>query len=93
MSEIVNKLKQKFDSRDVDSLPFPIEELNKFEEKLREEYNSITSEYRILFKQIGTEINKSIEHKRRTCSHNYIRECEYHNDRYFICDKCGHEKY
>jgi len=69
------------------------DELLKCEERLTDEYNEITKEYRILFDKLKTQLQKNKEEIIRNCDHEYIRYSEYHNDRYFICDKCGHEKY
>lgn len=70
-----------------------IEELNILEERLREEYNNITEEYRTLFHKIKGETKKKKREIIMKCDHNYIRYSEYHNERYFVCDKCGNEKY
>lgn len=70
-----------------------LEKIMEYEEKLTEEYNTITEKYRILFRKLNTERKTKKQQIIDNCSHNYIRYSEYHNDRYFICDKCGHEKY
>lgn len=73
--------------------PLTIEELRDLEAKLIEEYSNVTKEYRCLFHKIKNETDKKRQEKIMNCEHNYIRYSEYHNERYFICDKCGHEKY
>ena len=69
------------------------DEILKCEKKLIDEYNNITEDYRILFNKIKIQIKKNKDQIITKCDHNYIRYSEYHNDRYFICNKCGHEKY
>ena len=70
-----------------------IEKLLEYDSKLIEEYNTITQDYRRLFKIIDLKIKKKKQEIINNCQHNYIRYSEYHNERYFICDKCGNEKY
>tara|TARA_Y100000389_G_C17431952_1_gene503206 strand:+ start:614 stop:880 length:267 start_codon:yes stop_codon:yes gene_type:complete len=69
------------------------DDLLKCEKNLTNEYNNVTKEYRILFDKLKTQIKQNKEELIQKCDHEYIRYSEYHNDRYFICDKCGHEKY
>lgn len=70
-----------------------LNELYNYESKLTKEYNCITQEYRTLFKRLSYEKKRIKQNIIDNCTHNYIRYSEYHNDRYFICDKCGNEKY
>ena len=70
-----------------------IDELLNYEKKLCNEYNIITQEYRELFKKIKIKIKKNREDTIKNCNHKYRRYSEYHNDHYFVCDICGHEKY
>tara|TARA_A100001015_G_C14808662_1_gene639947 strand:+ start:166 stop:432 length:267 start_codon:yes stop_codon:yes gene_type:complete len=88
MSELISKIYFILDNYKKDT-----KELLKCEENLRNEYNEITKEYRILFDQIKVQVQKNNKEIMQNCEHQYIRHSEYHNDRYFICDKCGHEKY
>lgn len=69
-----------------------LEKIIEYEQKLTEEYNAITEKYRILFHKIKVERQNKKQQIINNCSHKYVRYSEYHNDRYFICDKCGHEK-
>ena len=69
-----------------------IEEIDKIESILIDEYNKLTQPYREKFSKL-TNLRKSIIKKKiDNCVHDYERFCEYHNDRYYICRKCGHEK-
>jgi hypothetical protein len=70
-----------------------IDELVRLEGRLTEEYNRITEDYRMLFGRIETDKLKKRQQLVKNCQHNYIRYSEYHNDRYFICSICGHERY
>ncbi len=69
------------------------EKLDLLEDMLIEEYNKITSPYRIKFKYISELKKQNYKSKIQNCVHEYVRYNEYHNDRYFQCKKCGHEKY
>ena len=89
MSELVKKINNSIDSKICNR---DLNELDKHESSLIEEYNRITEEYRVLFKRISCEKKRITQNIIDNCSHNYIRYSEYHNERYFICEKCGHEK-
>ena len=69
-----------------------IEDLTCLEDKLTQEYDNITEGYRCLFRRLKNEINKKTQESILICNHDYIRYAGYHNERYFVCDKCGHEK-
>ena len=88
MSDLIKKINSSLNATNLTT-----EELKSFEEKLTEEYNNITEEYRCLFHRLKNEVNKKTKEKIMNCEHDYIRYSEYHNERYFICNKCGHEKY
>lgn len=88
MSDLIKKINSSLNATNL-----TIEELASFEEKLTEEYNNITEEYRCLFHKIKKETHNRRQEQIMNCVHKYIRYSEYHNESYFICDKCGHEKY
>tara|TARA_Y100000389_G_scaffold95236_1_gene91905 strand:- start:15081 stop:15332 length:252 start_codon:yes stop_codon:yes gene_type:complete len=69
-----------------------IQDVTKIELLLSEEYNNLTAPYRKRF-SILSNLKKEL-HKRMidNCEHDYERFSEYHNDRYYICKNCGHEK-
>ena len=69
-----------------------IQDIENIELLLSEEYNNLTAPYRKRF-SILSDLKKKL-HKRMidNCEHDYERFSEYHNDRYYICKKCGHEK-
>lgn len=68
-----------------------IEELIIKESQLINEYNKITYPYRKIMTDMSDIITEKKREKIKNCKHRYIRYCEYHNDRYKICDLCGHE--
>ena len=68
-----------------------IEELTIKEEQLIDEYNKITYPYRKIMSDISEIISEKKKEKIKNCKHKYIRYCEYHNERYKICELCGHE--
>lgn len=70
-----------------------LEKVEECEKKLADEYNTITEKYRILFDKLACIRQRKAQEIIDSCSHNYTRYSEYHNERYFICNKCGHEKY
>jgi len=88
MSELIREINSSLNTKTL-----TIEELQSLEKKLIEEYNNATQEYRRLFQRIQNETSIKREEIIMNCEHNYIRYTEYHNERYFECDKCGHEKY
>jgi hypothetical protein len=88
MSILIEEIKTAMNNPQLD-----IDELVRLEGRLTEEYNSITEDYRMLFGRIKTDKLKKSQQLIKNCQHNYIRYSEYHNDRYFICGICGHEKY
>ena len=88
MSELIREINSSLNTKTL-----TIEELQSLEKKLIEEYNNVTQEYRRLFQRIQNETTRKREEIIMNCEHNYIRYAEYHNERYFECDKCGHEKY
>lgn len=88
MSELIGEINSSLNTKTL-----TIEELQSLEKKLIEEYNNVTQEYRRLFQRIQNESRRKRQETIMNCEHNYIRYAEYHNERYFECDKCGHEKY
>lgn len=88
MSKLIDHIYFVLDNYETDT-----NELLKCEERLANEYNEITKEYRILFDKLKKQLQKNNEEIIQNCDHQYKRYSEYHNDIYFICDKCGHEKY
>lgn len=88
MSGLIKEIKHSLDTKKLS-----LEELHYLEEKLTKEYNNITEDYRNLFYIIKNKTHEKNQEAIAKCNHNYIRYSEYHNERYFQCDKCGHEKY
>lgn len=87
MSNLVKEIDGYFNSSKMD-----IEKLLDCEKRLIDEYNEITKEHKRLFSKIETEIKTRRLEIIANCEHKYIRYSEYHNDCYFICEKCHHEK-
>jgi len=88
MSELLKEIHQVLDKSDIKN-----DELLNYDKKLCDEYNIITEEYRQLFQKLKIKMKENRENVIKNCNHKYIRYSEYHNDRYFVCDICGHEKY
>ena len=68
------------------------EELMSHQDEVIKEYNEITLPYRTHLANIDNEIKKRKEEQIKNCNHSWIRECEYHNERFYTCAKCGLEK-
>lgn len=67
-------------------------DLEQYENFLSEQLNLVSSPYRTALNQL-TDIKRARHEERvRNCQHDFERFCEYHNDVYFICRKCGYEK-
>ena len=88
MSVLIKEIHQALNASNIET-----SELLEHKKKLDEEYNTITEEYRELYQKIETKMNENREKIVKNCNHKYSRISEYHNDRYFICNICGHEKY
>lgn len=88
MSDLIKEIQKALTNSHIES-----SELLTHKKKLDEEYNIVTTEYRHLFQQIEARMNENREKVVKSCNHKYSRISEYHNDRYFVCDLCGHEKY
>lgn len=88
MSNLLKEIRDALDRNNIKN-----DELSNYDKRLCNEYNNITREYRELFQKIKIKMDENKKNIIKSCNHNYIRYSEYHNDRYFICDKCGHEKY
>ena len=88
MSKLVKEIEGNLNSTKME-----IEQLLDCESRLTEEYNEITQEYRTLFNKLKEEIKHRNREIIENCDHTYVRYSEYHNDRYFVCEKCNHEKY
>ena len=88
MSSLFKEIESSLNKKQID-----IENISRLKEKLIVEYNSVTEEYRNLFQRIKHETDKKKKEMIEQCEHDYIRYSEYHNERYFICEKCGNEKY
>ena len=67
-------------------------ELLLYQDKVINEYNKITQPYRAHLIDIHNEIKKRKDEEIKNCDHSWIRECEYHNEKFYICTKCGLEK-
>jgi len=88
MSKLIKEIENGLADANID-----LEKIIEYEQKLVKEYNIITEKYRILFRKIDTKQKIKRQKIIDNCSHNYIMYSEYHNDKYFVCDKCGHETY
>jgi|TARA_B110000285_G_scaffold25144_1_gene24165 transcription initiation factor IIE alpha subunit len=69
-----------------------MEELKLKSEMMCEAYNHYTSPYRNTMAQVDEAIKKKRQNEIKNCVHVYECESGYHNERYYICKKCGHEK-
>ena len=87
MSKLINEINNVLGDTQPD-----LNTIIELEEKLIVEYNLITKDYRNLFEKMCEKKKMLQEETIANCVHNYIRYSDYHNERYFICDKCGHEK-
>lgn len=63
-----------------------------YKEKIIIEYNKLTEPYRMLMMKVDEKIENKQQQIYRECSHDYERFSEYHNERYYLCRICGHEK-
>ena len=85
----LEKIREKLNNSPIHELK---DTLNVYEEFLINELNKVSNPYRNTLIQI-TKIQKHIRNEEiANCKHDYERFCEYHNDRYFVCRICGHEK-
>jgi len=87
MSKLIKQLEEHLSNSNMN-----MEEIIQYETKLSNEYNKVTEEYRIMFSRLEIEHNKKQQQIYNDCSHKYKTFCEYHNERYFVCEICGHEK-
>tara|TARA_Y100000389_G_C17267310_1_gene416117 strand:- start:118 stop:381 length:264 start_codon:yes stop_codon:yes gene_type:complete len=87
MSELIKEIESILDKNNVS-----VEELYILEDKLSKEYNIITEGYRTLFHRIKNVTCEKRQEMIMKCQHHYTIYTEYHNERYFVCNKCGHEK-
>lgn len=88
MSELIKHIQKALNKSDIET-----SELLEHQKKLHWEYNNVTHAYRELFQKVEMKLNENRERVIKDCNHKYSRISEYHNDRYFVCDFCGHEKY
>jgi hypothetical protein len=58
-----------------------------------ERINEVSKPYKEVLNKLS-DISISVKEKEiADCVHDFERFTEYHNDRYFVCRKCGFEKY
>lgn len=77
---------------EVDLSNITISDVIEKEEILSAEYSKITKPYRDLFQILAKIKHNKRDEEIRNCDHNYVRYSEYHNERYYVCSKCNHEK-
>lgn len=66
--------------------------MDTYETFLADQLDMVSSPYRNALIKLSN-IRKAQHAERvRNCQHDFERFCEYHNDVYFICRKCGYEK-
>lgn len=87
MSILIKQLEKELSNPDIN-----LEKIKEYESKLAEEYNYVTEEYRHMFCKLQIARENKQQQLFDKCSHKYTTYSEYHNERYSICDKCGHEK-
>lgn len=66
--------------------------MEQYENFLSEQLERVSSPYRELLIHLSHIRKARREERIRNCQHDFERFCEYHNDVYFICRKCGYEK-
>jgi len=66
--------------------------MDDYETFLSEQMNIVSLPYRTALIQISNIREAQHDEMVRTCKHDFERFCEYHNDVYHICRKCGYEK-
>jgi hypothetical protein len=67
-------------------------DMDHYESFLIEQYNRVSSPYRDAMLKLDAIRKARHEERVRICDHDFERFCEFHNDVYFVCRKCGHEK-
>ena len=67
-------------------------EMEKYEGFLIEQLDIASRPYRIALNRLSAIRQARHEECVRNCDHDFERFCEFHNDVYFVCRKCGHEK-
>lgn len=66
--------------------------IDRYETFLTEQFNRVSLPYRTAILQLDAIKKARHDERIRNCQHDFERFCEYHNDVYFVCRKCGHEK-
>lgn len=67
-------------------------DMDQYEQYLTEQYNRVSSPYREAILKLGAIRKARHEECVRNCQHDFERFCEFHNDVYFVCRKCGFER-
>ena len=69
-----------------------MDEIIEIENFFIDNYNTLTRRYRLVFSMFQEMKKKKERDIISNCQHDYIRISECHNDSYYICNKCGHER-
>jgi thymidine kinase len=69
-----------------------MDEIQSYESFVIDKLNKVSEPYRHVLIKIDSLRKQHREETIRNCEHDFERFCEYHNDVYFICRKCGFEK-
>lgn len=85
----IEAIREKLNNSPVGGL---IPEIDELESILIEELNQVSYPYRRELERIRVMKKEHREAEIRNCEHDFERFCEYHNDVYFVCRKCGFEK-
>ncbi len=67
-------------------------DIDQYEKYLIEQYNLVSTPYRDAMLKLSAIRKARREECVRNCQHDFERFCEFHNDVYFVCRKCGFEK-
>ena len=68
------------------------EHIDRYQDFLSEQLNIVSLPYRTALMRLDHIRKEQYNERVRKCQHDFERFCEYHNDVYFICRKCGFEK-
>ena len=85
----VEEIRHKMNTSPINEL---MKDLDTYDEFLTAEYIRITEPYRIAMHHVTELKEKRREEDIKSCDHDFERFCEFHNDVYFTCRKCGYEK-
>ena len=67
-------------------------DMEHYEQFLIEQYTRVSSPYKDAMFKLDAIRKARHDERVRTCQHDFERFCEFHNDVYFVCRKCGLEK-